>query len=131
MLVAALAYADTPQGDPTCWIGAINFRTCCLPPPHGNPQCWDATYNYERCCLGHGPVDINAVEDISSIGGCELNIFQDFKARAGMTGVCVCFFLPYAELSFLSDSTSCRRMVPQWNAQFGAFPRVWVHCTTV
>ena len=71
------------RGDPSCWIGSINYQFCC--PPGGNPQCWDATYSYERCCLGHGrqTVDINAVAEISELGGCELNIFQEFKVRAG------------------------------------------------
>ena len=69
-------------GDPSCWIGDITHTSCCLPAPGGNPHCWDATYTYERCCLGHGPVDINSVAEISQLGGCELNIFQDFKSRA-------------------------------------------------
>eukprot|EP00435_Cladocopium_sp_Y103_P004617 s4493_g1.t1 len=72
------------QGDPTCWLGEINYQTCCLPPPTGNPNCWDDTYTYQRCCREVGEaVDINAVEDISQLGGCELNIFQEFKARSG------------------------------------------------
>ena len=72
------------QGDPTCWLGEITYETCCLPPPHGNPQCWDATYTFQRCCREvEAAVDINAVEEISDLGGCELNIFQEFKLRAG------------------------------------------------
>eukprot|EP00438_Fugacium_kawagutii_P018480 Skav222411 [mRNA] locus=scaffold4005:165517:166375:+ [translate_table: standard] len=73
-------------GDPACWIGDITYDTCCLPPPHGKVECWDTTYTYQRCCthdIKMGPVDINAVEEIAELGGCELNIFQEFKARSG------------------------------------------------
>eukprot|EP00439_Symbiodinium_sp_Y106_P082015 s1379_g21.t1 len=74
-----------PPGDPTCWLGNINFETCCLPPPRGNENCWEGGFTYERCCRRnpHEPVDINKVAEISELGGCELNIFQEFKERAG------------------------------------------------
>ena len=83
-LTLITAVPASSQGDPTCWLGKINYQTCCLPPPTGNPNCWDGTYSYQRCCREVGEaVDINAVEDISQLGGCELNIFQEFKARSG------------------------------------------------
>lgn len=83
-LTLITAVPASSQGDPTCWLGEINYQTCCLPPPTGNPNCWDGTYSYQRCCREVGEaVDINAVEDISQLGGCELNIFQEFKARSG------------------------------------------------
>ncbi|CAE7481433.1 unnamed protein product [Symbiodinium microadriaticum] len=74
-----------PPGDPTCWLGNINFETCCLPPPRGNDHCWEGGFTYERCCRRNPnePVDINKVAEISELGGCELNIFQEFKERAG------------------------------------------------
>lgn len=82
--LATWVVAVALQGDPTCWLGEITYETCCLPPPHGNPQCWDATYTFQRCCREvEAAVDINAVEEISDLGGCELNIFQEFKLRAG------------------------------------------------
>ena len=82
--LATLVVAVALQGDPTCWLGEITYETCCLPPPHGNPQCWDTTYTFQRCCREvEAAVDINAVEEISDLGGCELNIFQEFKLRAG------------------------------------------------
>lgn len=33
-----------------CWMGALTYETCCLPPPDGNPFCWDAHYTAELCC---------------------------------------------------------------------------------
>ncbi|CAE7277260.1 unnamed protein product [Symbiodinium sp. CCMP2592] len=81
----AMAAEYGPPGDPTCWLGNINFETCCLPPPRGNENCWEGGFTYERCCRRnpHEPVDINKVAEISELGGCELNIFQEFKERAG------------------------------------------------
>ena len=81
----AMASEYGPPGDPTCWLGNINFETCCLPPPRGNENCWEGGFTYERCCRRnpHEPVDINKVAEISELGGCELNIFQEFKERAG------------------------------------------------
>ncbi|CAE7472535.1 unnamed protein product [Symbiodinium pilosum] len=63
----------------------MNFETCCLPPPRGNAFCWEGGFTYERCCRRdpNQPVDINKVAEISELGGCELNIFQEFKERAG------------------------------------------------
>ena len=98
-LTLTTAVPASSQGDPTCWLGEINYQTCCLPPPTGNPNCWDGTYSYQRCCREVGEaVDINAVEDISQLGGCELNIFQEFKARSGVPlgpspALLLCWFL--------------------------------------
>ncbi|CAE8685504.1 unnamed protein product, partial [Polarella glacialis] len=74
------------EGDPSCWMGALQFDTCCLPPPRGKASCWEGSFSYQRCCLSGAilpVVDVNSVEDISQLGGCELNIFQEFKTRSG------------------------------------------------
>eukprot|EP00931_Biecheleriopsis_adriatica_P073424 TRINITY_DN47708_c0_g1_i1.p1 TRINITY_DN47708_c0_g1~~TRINITY_DN47708_c0_g1_i1.p1 ORF type:complete len:567 (-),score=96.61 TRINITY_DN47708_c0_g1_i1:15-1715(-) len=102
LLAVALAIANiagdeaaVPRGDPgDCWIGALQHESCCFPAPAGNAGCWDGVYTYSRCCTAsapsiaapprlHAPVDVNSVSEISELGGCELNIFQEFKARAG------------------------------------------------
>ena len=105
-LTLITAVPASSQGDPTCWLGEINYQTCCLPPPTGNPNCWDGTYSYQRCCREVGEaVDINAVEDISQLGGCELNIFQEFKARSGAPlGPSPAFLLLSCANSFFSRS---------------------------
>eukprot|EP00929_Paragymnodinium_shiwhaense_P106075 TRINITY_DN7119_c0_g1_i1.p1 TRINITY_DN7119_c0_g1~~TRINITY_DN7119_c0_g1_i1.p1 ORF type:complete len:551 (+),score=111.21 TRINITY_DN7119_c0_g1_i1:174-1826(+) len=91
-LVGALAFgswlvlpAAAQRGDPSCWMGDLQFESCCLPAPGGKAECWEGLYTYERCCSegGAGGFDINNIEDISLLGGCELNIFQEFKGRAG------------------------------------------------
>ena len=83
------AFEYGPPGDPSCWLENMNFETCCLPPPRGNAFCWEGGFTYERCCRRdpNQPVDINKVAEISELGGCELNIFQEFKERAGRSTV--------------------------------------------
>ena len=121
-----------PPGDPTCWLGNINFETCCLPPPRGNDHCWEGGFTYERCCRRNPnePVDINKVAEISELGGCELNIFQEFKERAGGI-VFLSVQVGLSSCALLRTQSPCRCVVPRLRAKLGALPGIWLHLSPV
>jgi len=79
-------------------MGALTFETCCFPEPEGNAFCWDQYYNAARCCVRDPPVAesrsgeqapaVSAHVGLASApqeapaGGCEMDLYQSFKAGA-------------------------------------------------